>query len=334
MKNVKKYIKLYYEKSEQPFAKQGYYYPPRNWKDFEDWTLKTFQKHLQDEKKYEEKKYVKPYLKTSLYLALLSQSYYFGYLIAFEKMDYEILNNVIFQNTRRTLLKRSMAASGTDHCNVLFDVLSAFACNDFEVIESFFPKELPLAKGTYSTENSVNLIHVLYYKQHHLANSAIEKANKFLNKKISSLDKYVVKYFIALYNRDLPETNFCLQELCKAYQRQGYPTDKIDKCFANEIHGLYRFARIIDNDFFNKIELPKHDSFFIDFEIWQKENSFPKGNIFYKYPSEMNYMNKIFEAEIPKMTLKEYKNGNRKELYKDVETFGMNLHSNVLKIEE
>ena len=50
----------------------------------------------------------------------------------------------------------------------------------------------------------------------------------------------------------------------------------------------------------NKISL--NDSFFIDFEIWQKENSFPKGNIFYKYPSEMNYMNKIFEAEIPKMT--------------------------------
>jgi hypothetical protein len=138
---------------------------------------------------------------------------------------------------------------------------------------------------------------------------------------------------MAIYQRDVDGLNISLQELCKAYQRLGYPVKKMDKCFAVEIHGLYRFIKEIDENFFNEITLPKHDCFFQSFEVWQKENNYPEGKIFYEYPGEMVYMNKIFRAEIPKVTLEEYVKGKRKELFKDVDEFASRLTKNIELLE-
>jgi hypothetical protein len=38
--------------------------------------------------------------------------------------------------------------------------LNSFACNDFEVVDHFFPKRLPHSKGTYYAEVSTNLLKV------------------------------------------------------------------------------------------------------------------------------------------------------------------------------
>lgn len=330
MKNVKKYIKLYNEKSLESFKKWGYYYPPRNWDEFLAWEKGSYEEHLKDEEKHNEREKERPdrpYIKPKLYLSLLDSINDFGYLCAFEKMNYFDLNNVIFQSSKHNLLHYAMLGSGANHCVNFLKVVSAYACNNFKMTEYFLPENLPQSKGTYYTEVCVNLLKVMYYNQEEYAASAIEKADKFLKKKTTAFEEHFVRSFIAIYQRDLDSINSSLKELCKAYQQQGYPVSKLDKCFAEEIHGLYRFIRTIDESFFNKVELPEHDCFFKEFEIWQKKNNYPKGGIFYIYPSEMNYINKILQSEIPIVTLKE--NGNRKELITDVDDFASKLTENV-----
>ncbi len=332
MKNAKKYIKLYYEKSQENFEKWGYYYPPRNWDEFLAWEKRGFEKHLKGEEQY--KKHVEgrsgsPYIKPKRYLAILDSINDFGYLCAFEKMDFRDLNNVIFQKSRHKLLYYGMLAGGADYAVNFLKVLASYACNSFEVTKYFLPENLPQGKGTYYTEVCVNLLKIMYYGQEEFAESALAKADKFLQKKVTTFEVHFVKSCVAIYKRDLEGINEALQELCKAYQRQGYPVDKLDKCFAEEIHGLYRFIRIIDEDFFNRVEMPKHDCFFKEFEIWQKENNYPKGEMFYEYPSEMDYLNKIFQAEIPTVTTKAYRKGHYATVADD---FAHKLAENVEKV--
>lgn len=326
MDNSKKYIKIYTEKTEEYFKSFGYYSPPRDIKEFEDWNSYIFQEHLNN--------YSNEIKKTKLYVSLLDDMYEFGFYMAFKNLtyDYEILNNVLYQTSRQNLLKTGMTASGTDHCNAFMDALAAFACNDFEIIDYFFSKELPLSKGKYYTEISVDLIKVLYFKDNNLLSESVNRGEKFLNKKNTLWEKHTVSYFLSLINRNVSQASFDLQELCTAYQKIGYPKSKLDKCFASEIHGLYRFAKVIDEDFFKKIKRPNHPSFFEKFEIWQEKLDYPKGKIFYTYPKEMDYMNSIFEAQLPTVTLIKEKYAHGVETFKDVEKFALDLTENVKNI--
>ncbi len=327
-KNAKKYIKLYKEKSEKSNEKFGYYFPPRDWNDFEAWDQQTYKKHFEDRDDWKTEE-----VKTKCYVSILADSLDdFGFFFVFQNGGYEDLNNVLYQTSRRRLLECAMTASGTDHANALQDALAAFACNDFEIIEHFFPKHLPLSKGTYYTENIVNLLHIIYYGENESRDEVLKKVEKFLSKKLTNWEKYFVLYFMALLDRDAEQASECLQELCVAYQKQGYPVDALDKCFAAELHGLYRFARLIDEDFFNRITRPKHDCFFEEFEIWQQENNYPKGKLFYTYPPEMDYVNKMFAAELPTVALREEKYGTKTEVYKDKEKFAKDLTENIKRI--
>ena len=324
MKNIDKFIALYDEKSKESFEKWGYYHPPRTLNEFEERNKKTFDKYLNADKYKNDL-----LLKTQKYPKLVNSLELFGFYIVFKNKDFEHLNNVLFQTSRHNLLNSSMTTSGTDHCNVLLHVARAFAANDFDIINYFLPKTLPQSKGTFYTEISVNLIKVMYYNQTEFVKSAVVKANKFLNKKNTAWEEYVVKYFLALNDRNLKEVNFCLQELCKAYQRIGYPKSPIDKCFGEEIHGLYRFAKAIDESFFKEIERPKHHCFFEEFELWQIDHNYPKGTLFYKYPEELHYMNKFYTVEIPEVTLMEKKYGNKVKIFKDVDLFAIKLTENL-----
>lgn len=223
-----------------------------------------------------------------------------------------------------------MTASGTDHAYAFFDLLGAFACNDFDIIQSFLPQDLPLSAGQFYTENGANLVKILYFKQTELEQTAVQKAQKFLAKKLTIWERKVVEFLLAVLDKNASKCSEILQDLCKAYQKFGYPTQNLDKCFAAEIHGLYRFVRCVDNELFLQIKVPKHDCFFADFEEWQSKNNYPKGEIFYKYPPKLGLINKILIAKIPKVSLhKPYEND--KKLYKDSEKFAKDLSFEAMK---
>lgn len=298
---MKEYMKLYQKMREDYYQKWGAYSHPESLQDFERLNQKIFEEHL---KKYNDS--TDKVLKTKLYIdLLLDKIQYFGYYSAFCEGNFETLNNTIWQNGRTYLLKGGTTHSGIVYTgNIIKGIFTCFACNDFEVRESFVPRTLPLLKGTFYTENVINLFHSIYYKDDEKLSEAMSKAESFLmKKKLTGIAEYYVRFFIFLAKKDVDGITECLQKLCEAYQKQGYPIKKIDKCFVPEIHGLYRLVRFLDEGLFEKIELPSHKCFLKEFEEWQQKNKFPKGVQFYEYPEMLHDANRILQRTLPEIHL-------------------------------
>jgi len=295
MKNTKKYVKLYLEKSQESFEKWGYYYPPRNWKEFEEWDKKSFEKYCKNE--------TEKTAKTKSYISFLANNFSdFGYLTIFNNdLNYKDLNNVIFQISRSDFLYKCDFDSEITG-NHFHDVLCALACNDTDPANALLIKELSVSNTRFYTNVVVNLFKVILNNQIAQKDQVLTLAEKYLNSKRSVFDRTMVEYLMAVLREDTTKATESLQQLCISYQKRGYPVDKHDKCFATEIHGLYRFAKIVNESFFKELEMPNHNCFFKEFEYWQEENNYPKGKLFYTYPDEMTYMNKILKTQLPQMT--------------------------------
>lgn len=216
-----------------------------------------------------------------------------------------------------------MLASGTIYtARILRGLFNCFACNDFSVISSFIPEDLPFLKGTYYPENVINLLYALYYQDEDRVSEALILAQQFLEKKKrTGMEEFSVLYFISLVRKDVDGLSIALQNLCCAYQRRGYPCDKIDKCFADEVHGLYRLLRFFDHALFEAVRMPSHKTFMQDFEKWQVQNQFPQGQQFYVYPQDMADANRILTKELPRIHIE--KSG--RDLVIDVDRFAEDL---------
>lgn len=319
MKNAKQYRKLYEQKSRECFDDYGYYYPPRTWDELRAWDAECFNKYLKEDKF--------GVAKTQSYLDILDSINEFGFYVALETPDFKMLNDVLFQSSRHKLLQGGMQGSGTDHSLAFFDLANSFACNDFDVIDHFLPQNLPLSKGVYWFEVASNLLKGLYYNDAAIKEESVHLADKFLKKKRTQWEAAIITYLKALIYADKDEASNSLQNLCPAYQKMEHFGGKHVKCFASEIHGLYRLARKTNPDLFEQIIPPEHPSFFEEFEVWQAENSYPKGQLFYKYPQEMDYMNKILSAELPVVALVNSVQPKGKP-YKDAERFALDLTTN------
>lgn len=313
---MKEYLKLYQKMREDAYQKWGEYSHPESMKDFEKLNQEIFEEHLETYNDSSDK-----VLKTKLYINLLDEIQYFGYYSAFCEGNFDRLNNAIWQNGRVCLLKGvigRIAYTG----NIIKGIFTCFACNDFEVSESFVPRALPLLKGASYTENVINLFHSIYYKDDEKLSEAMSKAESFLTKKkITGIEEYYVRFFIFLATKDVNGIEECLQKLCEAYQKQGYPVKKIDKCFVPEIHGLYRLVRCLDESLFEKVEMPAHKCFLKEFEEWQQNNNFPKGMQFYEYPETLQEGNRILQKALPEIHL--IKDGGNFTM--DVEKFAEEL---------
>ena len=316
---MKEYIKEYQKMREVRFKDWGYYSTPINWQEFEESNQRIFQKYLKDSKVLSDN-----VLRTKLYSSLLLNDIkYFAYYIAFLDGDYKQLNNALWQTGREELIRGGLLASGTIYTDgILRGLFTSFACNDFSVISSYIPKDLPLLKGTYYPQNVINLLYALYYQDEDRLSESILLAQQFLEKKKrTGMEEFSVRYFINLARRDAVALSESLQNLCQAYQRRGYPYEKIDKCFADEIHGLYRLVRFFDHSLFEEVSIPSHKTFLKEFEEWQVQNQFPQGQQFYTYPQDMADANRILTKGLPRIYLE--KSG--RDLVIDVDRFAVDL---------
>ena len=312
---MKEYIKEYQKLREKRFKDWGYYSTPINWQEFEESNQRIFQKYLKDSKVLSD-----DVLRTKLYSSLLLDDIkYFAYYIAFLDGDYKQLNNALWQTGREELIRGGLLASGTIYTDgILRGLFTSFACNDFSVISSYIPKDLPLLKGTYYPQNVINLLHALYYQDEDRLSESIILAQQFLEKKKrTGMEEISVRYFINLARKDATGISQNLQNLCLAYQRRGYPFEKIDKCFAD----LYRLVKYFDDSMFEEVSMPSHKTFLREFEKWQVQNQFPQGQQFYIYPQDMADANKILKNELPRIHIE--KSG--RNLGIDVDRFAVDL---------
>ena len=229
----------------------------------------------------------------------------------------------MWQIGREKLIRGGLLASGTIYTDgILRGLFTSFACNDFSVIPSFIPKDLPLLKGTYYPENVINLLHALYYQEEDRLSESIILAQQFLDKKKrTGMEEFSVRYFISLSRKDVVGISEALQSLCIAYQRRGYPFERIDKCFADEVHGLYRLVKYFDHSMFEKVSMPSHKTFLQDFEKWQVRNQFPQGQQFYIYPQDMDDANKMLTNGLPRI----YVEKSGRDLVIDDDRFAVDL---------
>ena len=297
----------------------GLLFTPINWQEFEESNQRIFQKYLKDSKVLSDN-----VLRTKLYSSLLLDDIkYFAYYIAFLDGDYKQLNNALWQIGREELIRGGLLASGTIYTDgILRGLFTSFACNDFSVISSYIPKDLPLLKGTYYPQNVINLLYALYYQDEDRLSESIILAQQFLEKKKrTGMEEFSVRYFINLARKDAAGISQNLQNLCLTYQRRGYPFEKIDKCFADEVHGLYRLVKYFDDSMFEEVSMPSHKTFLQEFEKWQVQNQFPQGQQFYIYPQDMSDANKILKNELPRIHIE--KSG--RNLGIDVDRFAVDL---------
>lgn len=316
---MKEYIKEYQEMREERFKDWGYYSTPINWQEFEESNQRIFQKYLKDSKVLSD-----DVLRTKLYNSLLLDDIkYFAYYIAFLDGDYKQLNNALWQTGREELIRGGLLASGTIYTDgILRGLFTSFACNDFSIISSYIPKDLPLLKGTYYPQNVINLLYSLYYQDEDRLSESIILAQQFLeNKKRTGMEEFSVRYFINLARKDAAGISRNLQNLCLAYQRRGYPFEKIDKCFADEVHGLYRLVKYFDDSMFEEVRMPSHKTFLQEFEKWQVQNQFPQGQQFYIYPQDMADANRMLTQDLPRI----YVEKSGRDLVIDVDRFAVDL---------
>ena len=212
---MKEYIKEYQKMREVRFKDWGYYSTPINWQEFEESNQRIFQKYLKDSKVLSDN-----VLRTKLYSSLLLDDIkYFAYYIAFLDGDYKQLNNALWQTGREELIRGGFLASETIYTDgILRGLFTSFACNDFSVISSYIPKDLPLLKGTYYPQNVINLLHALYYQEEDRLSESIILAQQFLEKKKrTGMEEFSVRYFINLARKDAAGISQNLQNLCLAY---------------------------------------------------------------------------------------------------------------------
>lgn len=122
-------------------------------------------------------------------------------------------------------------------------------------------------------------MHALYYQDEDRLSESIILAQQFLEKKKrTGMEEFSVRYFINLARKDAAGISQNLQNLCLAYQRRGYPFEKIDKCFADEVHDLYRLVKYFDDFMFEEVRMPSHKTFLQNLKNGKFKISFHKDN--------------------------------------------------------
>src|SRR5699024_9107465 len=82
-----------------------------------------------------------------IYLTLIQNPYLLGLAIAFQRQDYEMLNNAIYHDSKHSLLK--LRGGGYGHSCDLCAVVDDIACSNIEALEAWLPVELGFGKHGY-----------------------------------------------------------------------------------------------------------------------------------------------------------------------------------------
>lgn len=299
----KKYIKFY---------EAGDNNSNKNWKSVDEYL--QAQKDIYEEILLEKHDDLEKKIKFHLYF--IDNPYTLGLYISLKNENWKLLNDTLYQSSRQKLL--DITEDGYDHSGEFWEVMDAMACNDIEALEACFPQNIGLCNNGYPAfVIASNMLIKLWYNTFEKDDKVLEKARKMLTQKKSLWEKAIVGFLLAIYDKDMEYASRQLDEVCKSSRRIDKPS--LHKYFCPEAHGLYNVARmILEKDIFEKLKFPEDEGFIDEFAIWQKDNNYPKGELFVVYPKELDFMNKLLKCDIPKCRLHNpYK--NKKVMYRDCE---------------
>lgn len=282
-------------------AKQGfikYYQQEQPWFSREEYLQEQIENFQDYDKLMEES----PAQRLKRYFHIIDNCYLLGVYESFKKSDWMLLNNAIYQHGRYRIL--DILEDGYDQAGAFWNILDGMACNDVELLEKAMPRDLGYAKTAYPAfVIAMNLLYSLWYGEEKTSALLVEKAKKMLGQKKSQWEKAIVAYLLAIHEQDMVEAGRQLNQVCLASRR--IEQDKSYKFFCLEAHGLLNIARLVlPEHLFEQIKWPEDEGFLDEFAQWQKENNYPKGQLWMIYPEPLKEMNKILESPIPTCSLK------------------------------
>lgn len=196
---------------------------------------------------------------------------------AFITGDMAYMLNGIYQENRFNCIYGNRANSGGAQTINFIEVVIAYSCNDYKLLEKIMPFEAGPASYSYSAPY-YNMVYAMTYHDDEVGKKAQAELSTFMEKKRTQFDLKLAKFFYDLYQIDVDEVNRGLQELCdlmgkcKWINEHIYGLDKdiqtLGKMVAIFIHGLYHIAMkfLEDSPLPDKIKMPEHKSFIKEYE--------------------------------------------------------------------
>lgn len=148
---------------------------------------------------------------------------------AFITGDMAYMLNGIYQENRFNCIYGNRANSGGAQTINFIEVVIAYSCNDYKLLEKIMPFEAGPASYSYSAPY-YNMVYAMTYHDDEVGKKAQAELSTFMEKKRTQFDLKLAKFFYDLYQKDVDGVNCGLQELC----------DLMGKCkWINEhIYGL------------------------------------------------------------------------------------------------
>lgn len=245
-----------------------------------------------------------------IYLALLDENrgrktIYLGMYLALKENDMRYLNNAL--NSAVTWGQLTMLSGGVDHSLYTWNVLPYLFCaNRFRDIEKIFPKENGLSKnGLKSSCSIANLVMYLYYQEPTWKQSIVDESKKVLQTKCTQEEKAVVHGLLALVEKNWKQFSLELDNLCKAHRKsKGYGENPFTRKISFFAFGLYNFARYLYKEEVENIALPQNEVLFENFRIYQENNDYQIGQVFYVFEEPLLLLNDFEKIDLPIMYLK------------------------------
>lgn len=231
------------------------------------------------------------------------------YYNAFKTHDMEMLNGILYE-TAHLLQMCNISSIGTDHSYYGLRITpNLLAANMMDRVKLLLPEDNGVSTSSYIGVAIANLLMGIIYDSPKLKEDSLKLCEKQLDKKIAKYYRLYIECMIAVLKCDYDEFNNKINLFCKAYTgAREYDMNGFNRRFCIEAHGMYNLAKYAYNGAMKeKIALPAADNFCQDLAVWQEEHDCRHGKIYYNYPEELDFYNRLMKCQPVTMHL--IKNG-------------------------
>ena len=265
------------------------------------------------------------------WLVLLKSPLFLGIYESLSSGDMALLNDTLAQAARHEQ-NGAVHASGVDHSLYAFRVLpELLAANLFSRVPQLVPETLGLSDNGYITGIPIiNLFMALWYEREDYAEAARSQAEKCLQHKRNIAHMGLIRYLLALLDKDCDTASEQLAVICQGLRRStDFGATKFTRGFAIQAHGWYNLSHYVYGGALKgQVQIPEESNFSKELALWQQENGYVPGGMYMTYPEPLELIHAVLNAGPPATTLR--KLPNSRKLCIDADTFKALMVQNIL----